>query len=79
MIPLNNNLFIIPITDNQKTAGGLSTSISSFKKAKVIFHAKGLSVKEGDIILFSREVGMPFTNDTQEGLFITEQDITAIL
>lgn len=83
MQPLFNKIFIIPIIDEQKTAGGLSTTVTQFKKGKVQYPGTGLpdrpmSVKQGDIILY-RNDGTPYNHEGTELILLREEDIDAII
>lgn len=85
MQPLYNNIYLIPIPEEQKASAGLSAASSRFKKARVVFAGQGLpgrviSVKEGDKILYESGVEKPFPfNEFTNGFFLREEEITSIL
>jgi hypothetical protein len=76
MQPLNSNLFVQPIIE-QDNYRGLTVSVS-LKKGKVLF-SSSQSVKVDDIVLYEPGIGISFSHNDIKGLFLKEHQIISIL
>lgn len=92
LIPMRNGLFVRPEPEESKTSSGIilkSPVQSLFRKGEVVTRGYELNthnendyepmiIEEGDIIMFPRRVGMPFTHNGEELLYMTEEEVTAV-
>jgi co-chaperonin GroES (HSP10) len=73
-----HKIFIQPIISEQKNQSGLDLSIK-LKEGIVIFSGENCISKVGDKILYPDGVGIPYTHDDIDGLFVLEHDLYSIL
>jgi chaperonin GroES len=92
LIPLRNGLFVRPEPEESKTSSGIILKApvqSFFRKGEVVTRGYGMNMhsesgyepmtlEEGDIVMFPRRAGMPFTVDGEELLYMTEDEVTAV-
>jgi chaperonin GroES len=89
--PMNDNVLVLRVEEEQKTAGGIIIPDTAKKKpqeGKVIATGTGksgkdgkrtpLDVKAGDRILFSKYAGTEIRINGVEHIFMKETDILAI-
>ncbi|MEW6259236.1 MAG: co-chaperone GroES [Thermodesulfobacteriota bacterium] len=89
--PCNDNVLILRVEEEQKTAGGIIIPDTAKKKpqeGKVIAVGSGkvgpdgkrmpLEVKAGDRVLFSKYAGTEIKIDGVEHVFMKESDIMAV-
>jgi chaperonin GroES len=89
--PMNDNVLVLRVEEEQKTAGGIIIPDTAKKKpqeGKVIAVGSGkygkdgkrisLDVKAGDRILFSKYAGTEIRINGVEHIFMKETDILAI-
>ena len=89
--PMNENVLVLRVEEEQKTAGGIIIPDTAKKKpqeGKVIAAGSGksgkdgkripLDVKAGDRILFSKYAGSEIRINGVEHIFMKETDILAI-
>ncbi|MBD3226023.1 MAG: co-chaperone GroES [Caldithrix sp.] len=90
--PLHDNVLIEPVSDEEKTAGGIivpDTAKEKNMKGKVVAVGPGrvnkegqrlpLDVKQNDIILHAKYSGTEIKIEDKEYLIIKEDDILAVL
>ncbi len=89
--PMNDNVLVLRVEEEQKTAGGIIIPDTAKKKSqegKVIAAGSGkcgkdgkriaLDIKAGDRILFSKYAGSEIRINGIEHIFLKETDILAI-
>jgi len=89
--PMNDNVLVLRVEEEQKTAGGIIIPDTAKKKSqegKVVAAGSGISgkdgkripldVKAGDRILFSKYTGTEIRINGVEHIFMKETDILAI-
>lgn len=91
IVPLNDRVVIEPVKQDNKTEGGLFLPEDAIEKpqtGKVIAIGSGLfqdgervalTVKVGDIILFSKYTGAEIKLDGKKLLIFRESDILAVI
>ena len=90
--PLNDRVLVVRVEEEQKTAGGIiipDTAKEKPQQGKVVAAGPGkrgedgqrtpLDVKVGDRVLFSKYAGTEIKIDGVEHLFMSEDDILAVL
>jgi chaperonin GroES len=90
--PLNDRVLVTRVEEEQKTAGGIiipDTAKEKPQEGKVVAVGPGkrdesgkrvpLEVKKGDRILFSKYAGTEIKVDGEEHIFMSEDDILAVL
>ena len=89
--PLQDRVLVKPVSDEQKTAGGIivpDTAKEKPMKGEVVAAGPGklnedgkrlpMDVKKGDHIMYGKYAGTEFKIDNQEYLIIGQNDILAI-
>ncbi|HMM40204.1 MAG TPA: co-chaperone GroES [Desulfovibrio sp.] len=89
--PLNDRVLVKRLETEEKTAGGIiipDTAQEKPQKGKVIAAGPGkvdedgkevkMSVKKGDVVLFSKYAGTEIKIDGEEHLIMREDDILAV-
>ena len=90
--PLQDRVLVKPVSDEQKTAGGIivpDTAKEKPMKGEVVAAGPGklnedgkrlpMDVKKGDHIMYGKYAGTEFKIDNQEYLIIGQNDILAII
>lgn len=89
--PLNDRVLVKRLETEEKTAGGIiipDTAQEKPQKGKVVAAGPGrldedgkevkMSVKKGDVVLFSKYAGTEIKIDGEEHLIMREDDILAV-
>lgn len=89
--PLQDRVLVKPVSDEQKTAGGIivpDTAKEKPMRGEVVAAGPGkltddgkriaMDVKKGDHIMYGKYAGTEFKMDNQEYLIIGQNDILAI-
>ena len=90
--PLHDNILIQPVTEEEKTAGGIivpDTAKEKPMKGKVVALGPGkldkdgqrmpLDVKNNDVVLYGKYSGTEFKMNDNEYLIMKEDDVLAVL
>jgi len=79
--PLQNRVLVEPVKPEEKTAGGIIIPTTGTEKAntgKVIRSALE-SVKEGDVVIFTKYSGTEVNLEGKDYLLMEEDDLLAII